>query len=308
MLHGAKAKPSRSLGAFRGLPFTNSAFPMAARRCLAQSWYSSPQARFSSWSALRETQGTRCVALPAGQRWASYCKAAAFEPIRGQILLSRRALSSAAASSAKYKNEADDTSVVEIVRASSATTSQHGTNARALTETRTDTAAEVTAESKNTEATDDPHSSKGTITEATATETTPEDQAGMWRRAWRAFKREGTDFSIFYLPFYVGTFVFFYFAFVTGLVQKESILNYVLSWMGDRVDRPKLHARIAAWNSWVNLGFAIAINELIEIVRLPVVFALYYVTRPYSNRFARWLVGVMRHLRRGNWIDGAVKV
>lgn len=138
-------------------------------------------------------------------------------------------------------------------------------------------------------------------------ETMPADQVSMWRRVWRAFKSEGTDFSIFYLPFYGGTFVFFYFAFATGLMRKEAILDGVLSWMGDRVDHAKLHARIAAWNSWANLGFAIAINELVEVVRLPVVFVLYYAMRPHSNRFARWLAGLARRLRRGKWTDGAAK-
>lgn len=215
--------------------------------------------------------------------------------------MSTRTVHSAAASAARPANEADGTAVVETMGASPVTTLQPGESASTPTETATATGAAVTAESQSTGAAGDQHSSQSTTTAAaaTATETMPADQVGVWRRAWRAFKSEGTDFSIFYLPFYIGTFVFFYFAFSMGLMRKEAILDYVLSWMGDRVDRAKLHTRIAAWNSWANMGFAIAINELVEVVRLPMVFVLYYVMRPHSNHFARWLAGFMRCLRRG---------
>ncbi|KAK7201374.1 hypothetical protein NESM_000199800 [Novymonas esmeraldas] len=124
------------------------------------------------------------------------------------------------------------------------------------------------------------------------------ERESAWRRGWRTFKSEGKDFSIFYFPFYAGTFVFFYSAFATGLVSKEAILDYVLSCMGGWVDAEKQKARIAAWDAWVNLGFAIAINELIEVVRLPIVFLIYYVTKPYSNMSARWMAGLFRRLRR----------
>ncbi|CAJ1992219.1 hypothetical protein conserved [Leishmania donovani] len=308
MLLSAQGRPSRLLGSFRSFPFTSAALSVAARRCQARAHHLSKRSPLSSWSPLRGTRGTPCAVLPTGRRWATNCETAAFEPNRGPMLVPRRTVHSAAASAAKPANEADDTAVVETVSASSATTLQRGESATARAATAAATGAAAAAESQNTDATGDQQPSKSTTAAAIATVATPAGQASMWRRAWRVFKSEGTDFSIFYLPFYGGTFVFFYFAFAMGLMRKEAILDYVLSWMGDRVDRAKLNARIAAWNSWANLGFAIAINELVEVARLPVVFALYYVMRPHSNHFARWLAGLARRMGRGKWTDGAAKV
>ncbi|KPA81090.1 hypothetical protein ABB37_04448 [Leptomonas pyrrhocoris] len=119
-----------------------------------------------------------------------------------------------------------------------------------------------------------------------------------WRRKWHSFKSEGKDFSLFYLPFYPATFVILYVAFVTNALHKESILDCVLDCMGDYVDRGKMYARIEAWNTWANLGFAFVINELLEVVRFPVVVLLYYAMKPYSTRFANWVRKVMRRFRR----------
>ncbi|CAM40779.1 hypothetical protein LBRM_33_2490 [Leishmania braziliensis MHOM/BR/75/M2904] len=88
-------------------------------------------------------------------------------------------------------------------------------------------------------------------------------------------------------------------------MRQETVLDFVLSWMGDKVDRAVLQARITAWNTWMNLGFAITISELIEVVRLPVVFFLYYFMRPHSNHFSRWMDRFVHRLRCGKWTNGA---
>jgi hypothetical protein len=119
-----------------------------------------------------------------------------------------------------------------------------------------------------------------------------------WWRKWHGFKSEGKDFSLFYLPFYPATFVLLYVAFATNVLHKESILDYVLSFMGNYVDRAAMYSRIEAWNAWVNLGFAFVINELLEVVRFPVVVVLYYAMKPYSTYFANWLRAGMRRVRR----------
>lgn len=139
-------------------------------------------------------------------------------------------------------------------------------------------------------------SSDRTTSHADGEEKTKEES--WWHRKWRSFKSEGKDFSLFYLPFYPATFVLLYVAFAVNALHKESVLDYVLSFMGDYVDRKKMYARIEAWNTWANLGFAFVINELLEVVRFPAVVVLYYALKPYSTYFARWLQKGMRHFRR----------
>ncbi|KPI88145.1 hypothetical protein ABL78_2778 [Leptomonas seymouri] len=159
------------------------------------------------------------------------------------------------------------------------------------------TAADPTPASERSKA--DGKAASTDETSASASEGVSEGQPrGWWRRWWRSFKRESADFSLFYLPFYPATFLALYVAFVMDALHKESILDCVLGLMGDCVDHKKMHARIQSWNTWVNLGFAFVINELLEVVRFPVVVVLYYVTKPYSTYFSNWLRKAMRRFRR----------
>lgn len=243
----------------------------------------------------------RCLA--ASPIVLSRARADSIRSVAGALVAGRRAVhfASTPAASAAAAAHTDGASASEAVPAA-ATTASAAERAGELAEApATPTAACATDVDAGAQPSAD---GKGG---ATPTATTPVKAAearqppptreSLWRRGWRALKSEGKDFTIFYTPFYIATFIFLYAAFATGTLHKEKLLEFVLSYMGSWVDREALQKRIAAWDAWVNLGFAVAINELIEVVRLPVVFFLYYVTKPYSNHLARWLARSARRLR-----------
>lgn len=107
-----------------------------------------------------------------------------------------------------------------------------------------------------------------------------DDNSRRWKKGFNFFKRQGKAFFVLYLSVYAATFTLLYMGFASGVIKKEASFEFVLLLFGTYIDRDKFYKRIEAWDSYINVGFAFVINELLEILRLPFVMLLFYQCRP----------------------------
>lgn len=108
-----------------------------------------------------------------------------------------------------------------------------------------------------------------------------EDTNKRWKKGWDFFKRQGKAFTILYVSTYVGMLMLLYAGFASGFLKKEAALEVVLFFLQSYIDRDKFYARIAAWSTYVDFGFAFVLNEMLEVARFPFVMFTFYQFRPY---------------------------
>eukprot|EP00796_Vickermania_ingenoplastis_P008445 gene8445-5923_t len=114
-----------------------------------------------------------------------------------------------------------------------------------------------------------------------------EEKGRRWSKGIGFFKRQGKSFMIVYTVAYVGTFLLLYLGFATDFLKKEAAFEYMFFFLGRYVDKDAFYARIEAWDDKINLGFAFVINEMLELVRFPLVMFLFYQLRPLFGRSHR---------------------
>jgi hypothetical protein len=107
---------------------------------------------------------------------------------------------------------------------------------------------------------------------------------GRTRKMIEFFKYQGTAFTIAYVVVYVTMLGMLYVAFATGLFPKSYAFDFVFS-VFNYHDRDRFYERIEAWDTYVNMGFAVVVNELAEFIRLPVFLIMAFGTKNYLNMF-----------------------
>ncbi|CCW60885.1 unnamed protein product [Phytomonas sp. EM1] len=127
-----------------------------------------------------------------------------------------------------------------------------------------------------------------------------EDNSRRWRKGYNFFKRQGWPFVILYLSAYFVTWFALYIGFATGFLKKEAAFDYMFLLIGSYVSRDLFYQRIEAWDSYVNVGFAFVINEMLEIFRFTLVLAMFL-------EFRRFFTGAKKNIKPSIFRMGAAE-
>lgn len=127
-----------------------------------------------------------------------------------------------------------------------------------------------------------------------------DDQSRQFRKGFNFFKRQGKAFTLLYIVAYFGTLGLLYLGFASGLLHKEAAFEFVYLLLAQYMDRDMFFQRVEAWDTYTNFGFAFVINELLEVVRFPLVMFFFYQARPY-------LTGVNRRVKSSIFRFGAAE-
>lgn len=103
-----------------------------------------------------------------------------------------------------------------------------------------------------------------------------DDTGKQYQKSINFFKRQGKDFILTYVITYVVCLVGFYLCFATGLVPKEHVFNYIFLTFRNYINRDDFYSRIERWDTYINCGFAFVVNEVVEVIRFPIVCTLYF--------------------------------
>lgn len=114
-----------------------------------------------------------------------------------------------------------------------------------------------------------------------------DDRGRRWKKSFSFFKRQGKAFILFYFIAYFGTLGLLYLGFASNLLKKEAAFEYLLFFLGGYIDKEWFYERVEAWDGRINFGFAFVINELLEMVRFPLVMFIFYQLRPLIGRTHR---------------------
>jgi len=89
-----------------------------------------------------------------------------------------------------------------------------------------------------------------------------------WRKNFEYMRRQGTGFVILYALIYVGWFAGLYICFSLNYIPKEDAYNLCVIFLESfMIDKEEFYERVEAWDTYINLGFAFVINELLEPFR-----------------------------------------
>lgn len=114
-----------------------------------------------------------------------------------------------------------------------------------------------------------------------------DDTNRRWKKGYTFFKRQGKAFTIMYMIAYFGTFLLLYVGFATNFLKKEAAFEFMFVLLGKYIERDWFYERIEAWDNKINLGFAFVINEMLELIRFPLVIFVFYQLRPFIGRSHR---------------------
>lgn len=113
------------------------------------------------------------------------------------------------------------------------------------------------------------------------------DEGGKrWKKSISFFKRQGKGFIIMYTAMYFGSLLALYVGFSSGFLSKEAAFEYMFFFIGRYVEKDAFYQRIEAWGDQIDFGFAFVINEMLEVIRFPLVMFLFYQLRPLLARAA----------------------
>lgn len=108
-----------------------------------------------------------------------------------------------------------------------------------------------------------------------------------FRKSFDFFKRQGLAFFISYVVIYAGCFGCFYYILANNIVSKHAIFEMLYFLTNGAFDREKFLARVEAWDTYINFGFAFVLNEMLEILRFPMVMAVFLTFRGTFARIGR---------------------
>jgi hypothetical protein len=120
-----------------------------------------------------------------------------------------------------------------------------------------------------------------------------EFQAARRRRYATFTARFGWTLIIVYVIVYVGMLVFMWSLLRSGAIDMMSIFEATYCFISGHVDRPSFFEKLEEWGDYTNLGFAFMLNELLDVVRVPVTLALWWMFRKglirmKTNTVFRW--------------------
>jgi len=125
-----------------------------------------------------------------------------------------------------------------------------------------------------------------------------DDSDRRWRKSINFFKRQGVAFTVVYIASYLGMLIILYLGFASGYIKKDGVVDFMALFLSHSVDRELFYQRVEAFDTYINFGFAFVVNEMLEMVRLPLVMVVFYQFRPY-------LTGVNRRIKKSIFRWGA---
>lgn len=108
-----------------------------------------------------------------------------------------------------------------------------------------------------------------------------------FRKTFDFFKRQGLAFFICYVFTYCACFGVFYYILANEIVSKHSIFELLFVLSNGGFDRDTFIKKLEAWDTYINFGFAFILNEMLEVVRFPLVMALFLTFRGTLTRLGR---------------------
>ena len=108
-----------------------------------------------------------------------------------------------------------------------------------------------------------------------------------FRKTFDFFKRQGLAFFVCYVFTYCACFSIFYYILANEIVSKHSVFELLFVLSNGGFDRDTFIKRLEAWDTYINFGFAFILNEMLEVIRFPMVMALFLTFRGTIARLGR---------------------
>jgi hypothetical protein len=121
-----------------------------------------------------------------------------------------------------------------------------------------------------------------------------EDFQAARRRRYASFSlRFGWTFILVYVVVYVAMLGFLWALLRSGAIDMLSIFEATYCFISGHLDRPSFFERLEEWGDYTNLGFAFMLNELMDVIRVPVALGLWWMfrralIRMKTNSVFRW--------------------
>jgi hypothetical protein len=106
-----------------------------------------------------------------------------------------------------------------------------------------------------------------------------EFQAGRRRRYASHSARYGWTFLLVYIILYVVMLGVIWLILRLGLLDMLSFFEFVYCLLSGHLDRPQFFERLEEWGDYTNLGFAFLLNEMLDIIRVPLTLAFWWMFR-----------------------------
>ncbi|KAK7201373.1 hypothetical protein NESM_000199700 [Novymonas esmeraldas] len=108
-----------------------------------------------------------------------------------------------------------------------------------------------------------------------------EDTGRRWKKVFSFLRRQGKAFTLLYIAAYVVPLAALYIGFATGVLPKDAVFEFLFFFLQKFMVREQFFERVEAWDTYTNFGFAFVVNEMLEVVRFPVVMFFFYQARPF---------------------------
>lgn len=102
---------------------------------------------------------------------------------------------------------------------------------------------------------------------------------GKVRKYREFFSRHGWAYAGLYLFLYFTGLGAFWFVLHYQIVEKTAFFELVFSMTMGYVERKSFFERVDAWNDYIDFGFAFTLNEVLDVVRIPLSLMIYYTFR-----------------------------
>jgi hypothetical protein len=130
-------------------------------------------------------------------------------------------------------------------------------------------------------------------------------RTGRNKRFGERFATYGAGFIVVYAIVYVAFFAVIFIAINTGYVSKFALFEMLYGVMGGMFEREDFFERVSKWENYIDFGFTFVLNELLDVVRVPISAGMYFFCRKAVTRFKpsifRW------HSPEYGIKDGAVR-
>ena len=121
-----------------------------------------------------------------------------------------------------------------------------------------------------------------------------EDFQSARRRRYATFTtRYGWTFILVYVIVYLAVLGCLWVILRSGVIDMMSLFEATYCFISGHVDRPGFFEKLEEWGEYTNLGFAFMINEMLDVVRVPLTLAFWWMfrkalIRAKTNTVFRW--------------------
>lgn len=109
-------------------------------------------------------------------------------------------------------------------------------------------------------------------------------QRARQKRFGRFFARYGWTMVAVYCCMYVVGLGMCWVVVKAKLFDKLTFFEFVFSLLGGYIKRERFFGRVEAWGEYIDFGFAFCINECLDVLRVPLSFAVWWTFRKFLIR------------------------